>query len=78
MNSRLNVTSLSRPSFSGSRAYFSPIRHVQAFASAARSSATDPLPSRAAREFAERAFVRRWTQPGLLDRAEPVLTRHRD
>jgi hypothetical protein len=48
-----------------SRAHFSPVSRRRRVAQAAR-------------EFAERSFLSRWTQPGLLNRAQPLLTHYHE
>jgi hypothetical protein len=52
------------------------------FASASRAQFSPVSPRRrvalAAREFAERSFLSRWTQPGLLNRAQPLLTHYHE
>jgi hypothetical protein len=73
MNSRSPTFTFStaRPS----RAQFSPLVRRVALP---RLPTPDPQPALATREFAERSFLSSWARPGLLDRAQPLLTRYRE
>jgi hypothetical protein len=72
----LSFSTFARPS----RAQFSPVtRRVSPRQIAHPGSGADRVTAAvAARDFAERSFLRRWMQPGLFDRAQPALTHHRD
>lgn len=62
-----------------SRAQFSPVTRRVAPRYVARPGSDHRMSAAvAARDFAERSFLRRWMQPGFLDRAQPALTHFRD
>lgn len=58
------------------RAQFSPVS--PRVTTGARSNAARPIVASATLDFAERSFLNRWAQAGLLDRLQPALTRYRE